>query len=119
MKKIVIVGAAMWVAVLANTAVARDAGKSSYYQDACLIEESEFVQSGGGFKIGQCYGFINGVVGALHTLPPTRACLPKNGAVERYKTLWMAYLNRHPDKSGTPAFITLRDSLAEAFPCEK
>ena len=109
----------MFVAVLANVAVARDVDKSSYYKDACLIEESEFVQSGGGFKIGQCYGFINGAVGALQALQETHTCLPQDGRVERYKSLWMTYLEHHPDKVALPPFITLQESLAEAFPCGK
>ena len=104
----------------AGMAAAHDAGTSSFYRDACLIEESEFVQSGGGFKIGQCYGFINGAVSALRSLQKSHACPPEGaGGVERYKNLWMAYLRAHPNKLELPAFITLRESLGQAFPCAK
>jgi hypothetical protein len=82
-----------------------------------------------GFNGGRCAGFIDGVISGVFLAgmneTPEQAhmrqgyCLPEAVTNGQNRTVFVKYLEDHPEELHKPAAVLLIDSLRKAFPCEK
>lgn len=74
------------------------------------------------FKVGICFGFIEGVKDSyfvLQTLNKQRImiCMPDT-PMEDLINIYLNYMNNHPEQIKEPPTFTYLMSLIEAFPCK-
>ena len=82
-----------------------------------------------GFNGGRCAGFIEGVISGMfiaginETAEQTHMrqgyCLPEEATNGQNRTVFVKYLEDHPEELHEPAALLLIKALRKAFPCGK
>jgi Rap1a immunity proteins len=81
---------------------------------AQVAREAAEASAAGGF----CLGFIAGAADMIEAATENFVCRPTDTTMGTIEELFIAYLNRHPDKGEQAAVGLIGSALGEAFHCK-